>query len=291
MSHVDTDDLRIHFSEYGTVRGAPVLLLHGWPDDPSTWDAVVELMKDRNVRLIVPALRGFAETVFTRPEAPRTANPGILAMDAIALMDGLGIDVFSVVGHDWGSNVAEALAVGWPSRVERLALLSSMPRLGGMATPDFRHAQLDWYHWFMATKRGAKAIEQDRFGFTHLHWENWAPHGWFDEATFERVSKSFFNPDWVAVTLHSYRSRWGEADVDPRSAWLEDLVRTTQTLTLPTIYVQGWEDGVNPPEISQNVHEKFTGQFERIILQNVGHFPQREDPEAIARNFTIFLEL
>jgi pimeloyl-ACP methyl ester carboxylesterase len=43
--------------------------------------------------------------------------------------------------------------------------------------------------------------------------------------------------------------------------------------------------------MSDNVHEKFTGPFERILLQNVGHFPQREDPEAVARDLAIFLNL
>lgn len=291
MSHLDTEDLRIHFSEYGKKDGKAVLLLHGWPDDATTWDEVIDRLKDRDVRLIVPTLRGFGETGFKSAGAPRTANPGILAMDAIALMDGLGIETFSVVGHDWGSNIAESLAIGWPERVERVALLSSMPRLGGMPTPPFWHAQLDWYHWFMATKRGAEAIEKDRKGFTRLHWHNWAPDGWFDDATFDRVSASFFNPDWLAITLHSYRSRWDEAELDPRSQWLEDKVKATKTLSLPAIYIQGAEDGVNPPAVSETVHEKFTGPFERILLQNVGHFPQREDPDAVARNLTMFLEL
>ena len=67
-------------------------------------------------------------------------------MDAIALMDALGVDTFSVVGHDWGSNIAEGLAVGWPQRVERMALISSLPRMGGLKTPSFRQAQRYLYH-------------------------------------------------------------------------------------------------------------------------------------------------
>ena len=68
-------------------------------------------------------------------------------------------------------------------------------------------------------------------------WRNWAPEGWFEASTFDRVAASFENEDWVAVTLHSYRSRWGEADPDPRSVWLEDKVKTTKTLSLPACYV------------------------------------------------------
>jgi pimeloyl-ACP methyl ester carboxylesterase len=289
MSKLETDDVRIHFTEHGSAHGEPVLLLHGWPDDASTWDDAIARLPGNRYRLIVPTIRGFGDSVFKSDDAPRTANNGILAMDAIALMDGLGIERFAAVGHDWGSTIAEALAIGWPDRVSKLALLSSMPRMGGLATPPFWHSQLDWYQWFMVTKRGAKAIAEDRRGFTNLLWQNWAPDGWFDEATFERVAKSFDNPDWVAVTLHSYRSRWGEAELDPRSLWLEEKVKATRTLTLPTVYFQGEEDGVNPPRVSEGVHKKFSGPFDRILLQNVGHFPQREDAETVARELTLFL--
>jgi pimeloyl-ACP methyl ester carboxylesterase len=290
MPHVQTEDLDISFMETGARHGKPVLLLHGWPDDATTWTAVTERMNDRHLRFVVPYLRGFGPTTFRNDNALRTANGGVLAMDAIALMDGLGIDRFSVVGHDWGSHIAECLAIGWPDRVERIVQLSSMPRMGGLRTPSFRQSQLYWYQWFMATKRGAEAIAKDRKGFARIQWENWAPDGWFDEATFEAVAKSFENPDWLAVSLHSYRVRWEEAEPDPRSVWLEHKVKETKTLSLPAIFIQGKEDGVTPAAMSENVHEKFTGPFERILLQNVGHFPQREDSDAVSRELAVFLK-
>jgi pimeloyl-ACP methyl ester carboxylesterase len=43
--------------------------------------------------------------------------------------------------------------------------------------------------------------------------------------------------------------------------------------------------------VSENVHEKFTGPFQRILLQNVGHFPQREDPESTAKELAMFLDV
>ncbi len=54
--------------------------------------------------------------------------------------------------------------------------------------------------------------------------------------------------------------------------------------------IQGKEDGVTPAAMSENVHEKFTGPFERILLQNVGHFPQREDSDAVSRELAVFLK-
>ena len=282
-----SDHIEIGYRDTGPTDGPIVLLIHGWPDDASTWDVVAPRLNAAGLRTVVPTLRGFNGTSLL-DGVPRTGNSAILAVDMIALMDGLGIDRFFVAGHDWGSNTAEALAVGWPDRVERLAMLSTPPRLGGMPTPPFEQTQRQWYHWFMATARGARAVRDDRRGFAHLHWKNWSPPGWFDEETFEHVAMSFDNPDWADVTLHSYRSRWDEAEPDPRSQWLEDKVEATGTLSLPTMYVQGAVDGVNPPSASKDVPAKFTGPFAFVTLSGVGHFPQRENPDAVAHHLIEF---
>ncbi len=283
MPMIKTDLLEIACAESGPPDGPVVLLLHGWPDDATTWDKVAPVLNEAGFRAIAPMLRGFGDTRFRSRGTPRTGNSGRLAMDAIALMDALAVDRFSIAGHDWGSNTAEAMAVGWPERVERMALLSSPPRLGGAPTPPFWHAQLEWYHWFQATRLGAEAVRDDPKGFAHIMWQNWAPPGWFDEATFERVARSFDNPDWTEVTIHSYRARWDEASPDPSSAWREDKIKATKTLFLPTLYIQGGADGVNPPPVSETVPEKFTGPFQRIVLPGVGHFPTREAPEEVAK--------
>ena len=282
MPLLTTDTLEIEYRNEGPRDGATVLLLHGWPDDASTWDGVAARLNAAGLRTIAPSLRGYGGTRFRSPSAPRTGNSGILALDAIALMDGLRIERFHVAGHDWGANAAEALAVGWPDRVERLAMLATPPRLGGMPTPPFAQAQRQWYHWFMATAHGAKAVAADPKGFAHVHWVNWGNPGWFDEATFDRVAKSWDNPDFVPVTLHSYRARWDEAAPDPASVWLEEKVKATRHLSLPAMYFQGEADGVNPPSTATAVPAKFDGRFELVSLPDVGHFIPREAPDAVA---------
>jgi pimeloyl-ACP methyl ester carboxylesterase len=287
MPVIDITDLSLSFEDRGS--GEPVLLLHGWPDDASTWDGVAPTVATAGRRVIVPSLRGFGDTRFRDAAMPRTGNSAIHALDMIALLDALEIERVAVVGHDWGSNIAEALAVGWPERVERIAMLSTPPRLGGMPTPAFEQAQRYWYHWFMATARGEQAVRADPRGFAHIHWVNWSPPGWFDEATFARVAKSFDNPDWVDVTLHSYRSRWENALPDQRSEWLETKIKATTKLSLPALFIKGDVDGVTRQESFAPVPGKFAGPFELIGLPGVGHFPQREAPAQVADLLISFL--
>ncbi|MGI4940961.1 MAG: alpha/beta fold hydrolase [Janthinobacterium lividum] len=93
---------RCSTSVVGSVQHSPrtVLLLHGWPDDASTWDRVAPVIGDAGYWVIVPTLRGFAETRFLDATAPRTANSAVHAMDMIALLDALGVEKVAVVGHD-----------------------------------------------------------------------------------------------------------------------------------------------------------------------------------------------
>ena len=289
MPIIDTPLLAIDTRDTGPRDAPAVLLLHGWPDDRTAWDGAADRLNAAGLRTVVPSLRGYGATRFRSDGTPRTGDSAVLALDAIALMDALGIERFDVAGHDWGANAAEAMAVGWPDRVERLALLATPPRLGGMPTPPFEQAQLYWYHWFMATARGAKAVADDPKGFAHLHWVNWGPPGWFDEATFARVAASWDNPDFVPVTLHSYRSRWDEAAPDLASAWLDAKVKATGHLSLPAMFIHGEADGVTSGESAQKAKTKFTGRFEFVTLPGVGHFVPRQAPEPVAaRLFELF---
>jgi pimeloyl-ACP methyl ester carboxylesterase len=113
-------------------------------------------------------------------------------------------------------------------------------------------------------------------------WENWSPPGWFDEATFKAVARSLRNPDWVGVMLHSYRSRWGEASLDRRSARLEAKVKATRRLATPTLFLQGGADRVTTPAASENMAARHSGPFERVVLDGMGHFLPREAPDQVA---------
>jgi len=290
IHYAETELLTMAYLEKGATGSPVILFLHGWPDDATAWEAVMPKLEERGYRVIAPWLRGFGQTTFKEKQTARTGNAGIIAFDIIELMDSLNIPKFCIVGHDWGSNIGEALAIGWPERVIKIAFLSSPPRMGRIPVPNFKHAQLQWYHWFMATKKGASAVRKDPTGFARIMWENWAPKGWFTEDSFEKVSESWRNPDFVDVTLHSYRSRWGEADPDEKSNLLEEKIKATKNLDLPALYIQGGSDGVNPPYASENVHEKFSGPFNRIVLPGVGHFPSREAPEILTEYLAEFIQ-
>ena len=108
------------------VAGDPahpaVILLHGFPESHRTWRGIVpDLACDH--RVVVPDQRGYARS--SKPEGVEAYAPERIVADLLALADHLGIDRFTLVGHDWGGAVAWMAALKHPDRVARLAIVNA----------------------------------------------------------------------------------------------------------------------------------------------------------------------
>ncbi len=288
--HATTPLLDIAYESNGPADAWPVLLLHGWPDDVRTYDGVAPRLQAAGFRTIAPWLRGFGATTFRSADTMRSGQIAAMAQDALDLADVLGIERFSIVGHDWGARIAYLLASTSPSRVRQIAALSLGWAPGELATPSFDQASRFWYQWFMATERGAAAVRENGRAFARFMWESWGPTGWFDEATFEQTARAFDNPDWAEITLHSYRVRWGQAEPDPRHAELEQRSKSVRTIDVPTLVIHGMADRCVLVESSAGKERHFTRSYRRELLEGVGHFPAREAPDEVAKLLVPFLE-
>ncbi len=292
MPTVRTDVLEIAYEQGGPADGPPVLLLHGWPDAPRSFNAVAPLLHAAGYRTIAPYLRGFGPTRFLSRATPRVGTAVALAKDALDLADRLHLGRFAVVGHDWGARTAYTLAAVAPERVTAIAALSVAfaPR-GESQVPAFEQARHYWYQWFMCTDGGVEEVTADPVAFARIQWETWSPHGWFDIAEFARTAESFANPDWVAISLNSYRSRWRKGEKkDLRHLALQRRLEATTLLGTPTLMIQGGADTCLLPNKSEGRERYFTGGYKRLVLAGIGHFPQREAPDAVAEAILNLLE-
>jgi pimeloyl-ACP methyl ester carboxylesterase len=111
---------RLHYAEFGSPDGRPILFLHGWPDSWFTFSRVVEHLPD-DFRAIAIDQRGYGDS--DRPDSGYSIAE--LADDAIAFLDALGIQRATLVGHSFGSFVARCAAIAHPERVAALALIGT----------------------------------------------------------------------------------------------------------------------------------------------------------------------
>jgi pimeloyl-ACP methyl ester carboxylesterase len=122
IQQVDVGDLTFDLRVDGPEDGRPVLLLHGFPETSLSWAAVTPLLTKAGLRTYAPDQLGYSPGA--RPaEVEAYSTPNLTQVTA-DLMTALGLDQADVVGHDWGANVAWALA-GWhPDRVRSLTAVS-----------------------------------------------------------------------------------------------------------------------------------------------------------------------
>ncbi|MEX3855120.1 alpha/beta fold hydrolase [Paraburkholderia sp. BR10923] len=281
--HAATQRLDIAYLEWNPQGARTAVLLHGWPDSPQCWKSVARILADSGYRVLAPALRGFAPTRFLDTSTPRSGQLSALGRDLLDFVDVLQVERPVLVGHDWGAR-AVANACGLRDGVASHLVMLSVGY--GTNAPDqvltLQQARNYWYHWFMATPRGARVVRDEREAFARQMWDSWAPAGWYTPADFAEAAQSFVGDDWADIVLHSYRHRWGFVDGDPAYADDETRLNPAPALSVATLVLHGAADTCNHPDSSSGRESYFLGRYERKVLDGVGHFPQREAPRDVA---------
>ncbi len=285
FQYARTSSLKVAYEESGEPGGFPVFLLHGWPYDPRCYDEVAPPLAAAGCRVIVPYLRGFGPTRFLSAETPRSGQQAALGNDLRELMDALGIARAVLAGYDWGGRAACIVAALWPARVHGLVTVNgyNIQDIAGAVKPVApAQEHRFWYQYYFHTERGQAGLTQNRRALARYIWQIWSPHWAFDDATFERSVASFDNSDFVAVTIQSYRHRFGYAPGDPALEPVELKLAARPRIAVPTIALQGEADGVAPAEAADRHAAFFAGPYQRRLLPRVGHNPPQEAPRAFA---------
>lgn len=269
----------------GPERGAPVILLHGFPYDVHVFDDVSQTLINNGCRTYVPYLRGYGPTRFRSPETSRSGQQAALGQDLLDLMDALQLEQATLAGHDWGGRAACIVSALWPERVRGLVTqggynLQNIAASVQPAAPEQEHRL--WYQYYFHTERGRAGLAANRYAFCRLLWRLWSPTWSFSEDTYARTAAAFDNPDFVDVVIQSYRHRYGYAPGDPAYEALEVQLRQQPPISVPTIAMYGLDDGVNssPPPSSVDAH--FSGPYERRDITGAGHNLPQERPTDFA---------
>jgi pimeloyl-ACP methyl ester carboxylesterase len=281
---VRTPVLEIGYEEQGEPAGAPIVLLHGFPDDAHAWDGVAPPLAARGYRVLAPYLRGYGPTRFLDASVPRMAQQAAIGQDLLDFMDALGIERAALAGYDWGGRAACIAAILAPARVRALVTIGGYNVQNTLALPrpaSARQERAYWYQWYFNTERGRLGLERNRREICRLLWQDWSP-GWrFDDAAFEQAASAFDNPDFVPVVIHSYRHRHQNAPGDPRFDAIERRLAERPRIEVPSVILHGADDGVDFPDRTEGHQAMFPDGTERRVVPAAGHFLPREQPGAV----------
>lgn len=251
------------------------VLLHGWPEDGSSWRRVAPLLVEAGYRVVAPDLKGFG-----RSEGGRGGyDPQTLADELSQLIRNLHVRKAVLVGHDWGGAVAVATAFRHPGLVRALVTVSSpfrqidlraawhIPLLNVPIAPElaFRFAARPLVG---ATIRAAAVVREpftDEVLDDYARAVSAAPSAWL------RYYRGLSRRAVVDHGLRRLRARAGMRRDDEGS----------HRMRVPAVVVWGEDDPATPFHLAPRVAHDLDAEL--VPVPGVGHFVHEEDPLALAR--------
>jgi len=255
-------------------KGAPVVLLHGFPQTHLMWHHVAtDLVRDHTV--VVPDLRGYGESDKPDATAPTMYSKRTMAQDIINVMQALGHERFALVGHDRGALVAVRAGLDHPKTITQLGILDVLPTMDSWDVLHGVDAKIAWHLYLMAQPKGLpeKMIHSVAEEFFSSFLDDWDPTG----TTFTpELRRHYVESSTHAVPsiVADYRASAG-IDLDMDRA---DRAAGRQ-LTMPVgVISQDWGSqlGFDPTAIWSAWATDLT--YEPI---NAGHFMAEEAPESV----------
>jgi pimeloyl-ACP methyl ester carboxylesterase len=260
--------LRMRWYERGPIDAPTLLCLHGFPELAVSWRDQVAWLSDR-YRVVAPDMRGYGGT--EAPTRVRDYTLDRLVRDVRELIDALGVDKVHLVGHDWGGAIAWEFAQQHGDRLHSLAVLNCPP-LQIMVRHLLRFEQLrrSWYMaFFQVPYLPERLMTRD------------------PEAFVRNVFRAnAHNPEpFTTARLEPYvrqvRER-GLPGIHYYRAALLRMPRPLRPIHVPTRLVWGLRDvALGPWFADPHLYTPFVEHFDRVVIEDAGHWVQQEAAEAV----------
>ena len=261
MPKVQVNGIELDVETHGD--GEPLLLIAGFACDHTTWSDVVGALAG-HYRVIVFDNRGVGRSA--APDSPCTIR--MMAGDAAALLDEIGVGQVHVAGYSMGGQIAQELALARPAQVRSLMLLSSCARC------DERNKAI------MQTWAELPGVVEPRLlARVLLPWLY--SNAFFTRAgAVEQLLTLLLDNRYPPTPEGIYHQSRALGDFDTRDR-LRDI-------GCPTLVLVGKEDALLPVAFSQQLAQGIPGA-ELVVLEKAGHGLLVESPEGVAQAMLAFL--
>ncbi|MUL84703.1 MULTISPECIES: alpha/beta fold hydrolase [unclassified Mycolicibacterium] len=271
MDHYRRGDLVFDLIDDGPADGPVVVLLHGFPQQNTSWKPIISLLTAKGFRCLAPSQRGYSPSA--RPLRRRDYRASELVADTLALIDASDADRVHLVGHDWGAAVAWSVAGYAPDRLASLSALSvphPMAFLRSMLTS--RQGLASWYMYVNQLPWLSERLMLGRDGRGEAMAKSLIRSGLSPEAA-ARDTESMAEPGALTAALNWYRamplSRSG-----PGSA--------PKKITVPTLYVWSDHDIAITAKPARDTANYVSGPYRFETLGGASHWLPEEKPAEIA---------
>jgi pimeloyl-ACP methyl ester carboxylesterase len=271
---VEANGIEFAFLEAG--EGPLVLLLHGFPDDPWTWESQMQALGGSGHRAVAPFMRGYPPTG-PAPDARYDAEA--LAADVAGLVRALGDGPAYVVGYDWGAIAAYAAMALHPDAIRRSVVIGiGHPSTFPMTLLHPRQLHHIFHFWFFQLGELASgAVRANDLAFVDYLWDHASGAGHEDGEHVARVKGETLAPEGAVEAALAYYP----ALVNLPATHPEAAERMQGRISVPTLAIFG---GADPPrELSKGENVHFDADYRFELVPGAGHFVHRERPDEVNR--------
>ncbi|MGW0056117.1 alpha/beta fold hydrolase [Nocardia nova] len=272
-SHLELSGHRIFHRQDGPIDGRPVTLLHGYPTSSHDWVSILPALTESGCRVTTLDFLGFGASDKPRGHEYRMTEQATLVEQ---LWQRLGITGTALVAHDYGVSVAQELLARDSTRVQRMAWLN-----GGLYPDLYRPLPLQHLMTTPIGKLLNPLMSETTFRMT------------LRRILGRPVPDADLHQMWLAMTdgggkhvqwaLNRYHTE--------RRANAERWQQALETYSGPTLFVWGPADPISGGHLLPRLRERLPGARFEVLDEPpaTGHYPQVENPEAVAGALVDFL--
>ncbi|RMH49564.1 MAG: alpha/beta hydrolase [Alphaproteobacteria bacterium] len=285
-TRIDTGEVELSVHRGGS--GAPVVLLHGFPQNHMCWARVAPALAER-FHVIVPDLRGYGDSDCPPDDGEHSVYAKrTMARDVVGLLDALGMDAAGILGHDRGARVAYRLALDHPDRVRRLGIIEVVTTADLWRAWDADLA-ISAYHWtFLAQPAPLpeRLIGCDPVGFIEWTLASWTLEGDLSPFSADALAsyrRQAADPARIAAMCADYRAG---ATFDRA---LDEADRSAgRRIAAPLRFL--WSPG-GFPAATGDPAGLWRAWADDVTDRSCtsGHFVPEENPDAVVETFAEFL--
>jgi pimeloyl-ACP methyl ester carboxylesterase len=272
-------------------KDAPALIfLHGFPENHRTWRHQIAHFSDR-FRCIAPDQRGYRGS--SKPQEVDAYTPDKLIGDVFLLADALGIETFTIVGHDWGGAIAWGVALGGQhTRVERAVIANAPhPAIFGklLWTHPGQRAASQYIRAFRDPANDPLIREKGITGILRQE-VNWDRPDNMPAEERAQLLKDWEDRDACFGMLNYYRASPMVVPKmeEPFELPAEFTAPALPNLTIPTLVIWALDDLALPAENLEGM-EEIIAPLTILKVPDCGHFVPWEAPEAVNAAMEAFL--
>ena len=266
--------------------GAPLLLLHGFPQTHAAWHKIAPELA-RHFTVVCPDLKGYGDSDAPAPTADAgNYSKRVMGEEMLALMTLLGYPRFPVVGHDRGARIAYRLALDHPEAVAKLGILDILPTSEYWDLADRKFA-VNTFHWGLLARDGG--LPERLIGHEPEFFQDYLVRLWAGDYSalapeaLAEYRRCFKKPENIAAACADYRAGYTIDDEQDRTD------RTAgKKIVCPVLVLSGDQYLSTGEDKAVDIWKRWATDVRGSVIQS-GHFVAEEKPQDVLAALVPFL--